>query len=263
MGERSTLISFRQVAKRFERDRSMFTAVEDVDLEVARGEFCCVVGPSGCGKSTLLNMSAGLMAPSDGAVHYDGAPVAVPNTKVGYITQKDNVLPWRSVRRNVALPLELRGMHKGEIGDRVDAMLDLVGLTSFADAYPRQLSGGMRKRVALARTLVYEPEAILADEPFGALDAQLKTILQAELHRIWERTGSTVVFVTHDIGEAIALGDRVVVMSKRPGRIRLVRDIDLPRPRDMFKIRFEARYAELFEELWAALADDVAHELAS
>ncbi|MQA02652.1 MAG: ATP-binding cassette domain-containing protein [Streptosporangiales bacterium] len=263
MDERSTLISLLRVAKRFERDRSMFTAVEDVDLEVARGEFCCVVGPSGCGKSTLLNMSAGLMAPSDGAVHYDGEPVTAPNTKVGYITQKDNVLPWRSVRRNVALPLELRGLDKGEIAERVDAMLDLVGLTSFADAYPRQLSGGMRKRVALARTLVYEPEAILADEPFGALDAQLKTVLQAEMHRIWERTGSTVVFVTHDIGEAIALGDRVVVMSKRPGRIRLIRDIDLPRPRDMFKIRFESRYAELFEELWAALADDVEHELAS
>ncbi|TCP56634.1 NitT/TauT family transport system ATP-binding protein [Tamaricihabitans halophyticus] len=263
MSEGSALISFRGIAKRFEHDGSMFTAVEDVQLDVAPGEFCCVVGPSGCGKSTLLNMSAGLMEPSAGTVHYAGSPVPKPNTKVGYITQKDNVLPWRTVFRNVALPLELRQVDKAEIRERVSAMLDLVGLTGFAKAYPRQLSGGMRKRVALARTLVYEPEAILADEPFGALDAQLKTILQAELRRIWERTGTTFIFVTHDIGEAITLGDRVVVMSQRPGRISMVCDVDIPRPRDVFKVRFDARYAELFEQLWSALSDEVEQELAS
>ncbi|MFF4779233.1 ABC transporter ATP-binding protein [Microtetraspora fusca] len=251
------LIEFDHVGMIYQGARQSFVAVDDLAVAVPRGQFCCVVGPSGCGKSTLLNMVAGLLEPSRGTVRYDGAPVQGPNTRVGYVTQKDNLLPWRSVRRNVGLPLELRGVGKRERAERVDQMLDLVGLAGFGDAYPRELSGGMRKRVTLARTLVYEPEVILADEPFGALDSQLRTVLQDQLVRIWERTRATVVFITHDLGEAVALGDRVVVMSSRPSRVVLDRTIDIPRPRDVFSVRFDPRFAALHEELWAALSPEI------
>ncbi|MER7499299.1 ABC transporter ATP-binding protein [Nonomuraea pusilla] len=251
------LIEFDHVRMVYQGARQSFVAVDDLAVTVPRGQFCCVVGPSGCGKSTLLNMVAGLLEPSRGTVRYEGEPVQGPNTRVGYVTQKDNLLPWRSVRRNVGLPLELRGVGKQQRAERVERMLGLVGLASFGDAYPRELSGGMRKRVTLARTLVYEPEVILADEPFGALDSQLRTVLQDQLVRIWERTRATVVFITHDLGEAIALGDRVLVMSSRPSRVVLDRAIDIPRPRDVFSVRFDPRFAALHEELWAALSPEI------
>lgn len=251
------VLEFRDIGVRFSGRGETFTAVEHLNLDVQPGQFVCVVGPSGCGKSTLLNMAAGILTPSNGTVKYNGALITQPNTAVGYITQKDNLLPWRSVFRNIALPLELRGVPKDEVKARVQKIIDLVGLSGFEKSYPRELSGGMRKRVGVARTLIYEPEALLADEPFGALDSQLKTVLQGELTQIWERTRATVLFVTHDIGEAIALGDRVIVMSSRPGRIILDKLIDIPRPRDVFKVRFEPRYAEIHEELWDALRSEV------
>jgi len=251
------IIEFDSVGMRFRGQDEPFVAINQLSTTIPRGQFCCVVGPSGCGKSTLLNMVAGLLTPSWGHVTYEGSPITKANTRVGYVTQKDNLLPWRSVRKNIQLPLELRGADREEMRAKTDEIIELVGLTGFADAYPRQLSGGMRKRVTLARTLVYEPEVILADEPFGALDSQLKTVLQDELLHIWDRTNATVLFITHDLGEAIALGDRVLVMSKRPSEVVLDREVDLPRPRDVFQVRFEPRYAELHEELWTALSSQI------
>jgi sulfonate transport system ATP-binding protein len=250
-------IEFQGLGKRFHRKDETVAVMEGLDFSIYEGEFVCVVGPSGCGKSTLLNMSAGLMRPSAGRVLYDGVPVPEPNTKVGYITQKDNLMPWRTAKANVALPLQIRGMYKKEIEARVASMMDLVGLTGFANAYPSELSGGMRKRVTLARTLVYEPEVIFADEPFGALDAQLRGIMQQELLRIWSASKTTIVFITHDIAEAVALGDRVVVLSARPSRVREDIPIDLPRPRDLSKLRFDKRFVELNEYLWSVLSEDL------
>jgi NitT/TauT family transport system ATP-binding protein len=254
---REPILRYSDVGVRFRSHGETFTAVEHLNVDIEPGQFVCIVGPSGCGKSTLLNMAAGILFPSNGSVKYNGHQIKQPNTKVGYITQKDNLLPWRNVFKNIALPLELRQTPQHEIQRRVTDMMELVGLTGFEKSYPRELSGGMRKRVTVARTLVYEPEALLADEPFGALDSQLKTVLQGELTQIWERTKATVLFVTHDLGEAIALGDRVIVMSSRPGRIILDKLIDIPRPRDVFKVRFDARYAQIHEELWAALRSEV------
>ncbi|MFX0578705.1 ABC transporter ATP-binding protein [Nocardia nepalensis] len=251
------LIEFSDVAMTFRDAKRSFRAIDRLSLAIPRGQFCCIVGPSGCGKSTLLNLVAGLLEPSGGTVRYDGKPVAGANTRVGYVTQKDNLLPWRTVRANVRLPLELRGLGKSEIERRTEEVLELVGLSGFAEVYPRQLSGGMRKRVTLARTLVYEPEVILADEPFGALDSQLRTVLQGELLDIRARTNATVLFITHDLGEAIALGDRVLVMSARPSRVLLDEPVTLPQPRDVFTARFDPAFSRLHETLWAALSPEV------
>lgn len=249
---------FDRVGRRFYSNGRLVHALRDVSLSIDEGEFVCLVGPSGCGKSTLLNIAAGLFPPSTGEVRYQGNPIPMPNTKVGYITQKDNLLPWRTVRRNIGIALELDGRGKWLGQERVDEMLALVGLGGFEDAYPSELSGGMRKRVTLARTLVYDPKVILADEPFGALDAQLKLILGEELLRIWgSGSGRTFVFVTHDIGEAIALGDRVIVFSRRPGRIKLDCSIPLARPRDIQDIRFDPEYSRLFSKIWTVLSEDI------
>jgi NitT/TauT family transport system ATP-binding protein len=251
------VISAQGITKRFRRKDQVVTAINNVDLDVASGEFVCIVGPSGCGKSTLLNMSAGLMEPSKGKLLFAGEPVTGPNTSVGYITQKDNLMPWHTVEGNVGLALHIRGTAKASARARVAEMIELVGLQGFEKSYPGELSGGMRKRVTLARTLAYDPPVLLADEPFGALDAQLKLVMQSEMQRIWAETGKTIIFVTHDISEAVALGDRVVVMSSRPGEVKVDRRIDLPRPRDVFKIRHQPGFADLAEELWDILADDM------
>ncbi|MGE2715450.1 ABC transporter ATP-binding protein [Mycolicibacterium litorale] len=253
----SPKLQFRGLGKRFHRKTQSVTVMEGLDFSINEGEFVCVVGPSGCGKSTLLNMSAGLMRPSAGVVLYDGKPVPEPNTKVGYVTQKDNLMPWRTVTDNIGLPLEIRRMSKTAIAHRVSEMIELVGLTGFEKAFPGELSGGMRKRVTLARTLAHEPEVIFADEPFGALDAQLRGIMQQELLRIWSASKSTVVFITHDISEAVALGDRVVVLSARPSRVKVDVPIDIPRPRDLSKLRFDPRFSELNEYLWSVLSEDL------
>jgi NitT/TauT family transport system ATP-binding protein len=251
------VISAQQVTKRFRRKDQIVTAISEVDLDISAGEFVCIVGPSGCGKSTLLNMSAGLMEPSTGSLLFDGSAVHGPNTQVGYITQKDNLMPWHTVQTNVGMALSIRGVDRDTARRRVAEMIEMVGLTGFEKSYPGELSGGMRKRVTLARTLAYDPPVLLADEPFGALDAQLKLVMQDELQRIWAETGKTVVFVTHDISEAVTLGDRVVVMSSRPGRIKIDRRIDFPRPRDVYKIRHQPGFTELAEELWDVLASDM------
>jgi NitT/TauT family transport system ATP-binding protein len=189
--------------------------------------------------------------------------VAGANTRVGYVTQQDNLLPWRTVERNIALALEIRGVAESERQHQVSAMIKLVGLTGFERHFPSELSGGMRKRVTLARTLIYRPETLLLDEPFGALDAQLKMQLQGELLDIWNQLRSTVIFVTHDLEEAILLADRVIVMTARPGRVRLDRAVNLPRPRLLDELRQEPRFRETYQELWALLRPEIAAGTAS
>ena len=235
-------------------------ALQPSNLQVGTREFVALVGPSGCGKSTILNMVAGLLAPSAGQVLYDGVPVLEPNRRVGYMTQKDTLLPWRNVIDNIGVALELkcRSVPRAEKARLIAQMIDLVGLQGFERHYPSELSGGMRKRVALARTLIYEPETLLMDEPFGALDAQLKLLMLDQMQRLTQDRQMTVLFVTHDLGEAITLADRIVVFSARPGSIRAVRDIPIERPRDVFRIRFAPEFARLYEELWNELKDEVA-----
>lgn len=251
------MITFEHVGKRFFKNGKPFQALGDADFHVQPGEFVSIVGPSGCGKSTLLNIAAGLMAPSSGRALYRGKPVESVNTDVGYVTQKDTLLPWRTVRQNVSIPLEIRKVDRAGRDRRVQDILELVGLGGFEDHYPSELSGGMRKRVVLARTLVYEPETVLMDEPFGALDAQLKLVLQSELLRIWNDLGMTILFVTHDLTEAVTLSDRVVAVSSRPGTVRMIQEVNIERPRDVFEVRFDDRFRELHHELWGILQGDM------
>ncbi len=251
------LIEYRGIARRFHGRAGTVVACEHVNLAVRRGEFLAVVGPSGCGKSTLLNMAAGLLAPSAGQVLYGGVPVPSPNTDVGYLTQRDTLLPWRTVEDNVAIALELRGQGREARRQHAHQWLARMGLTGFEKSYPAQLSGGMRRRVCLARTLAYEPETILMDEPFGALDAQLRLVMHDELLKLWTGTHKTIVFVTHDLAEALTLADRVAVFSARPGRIRAIEPVDLPRPRDVFRIRFDPHFGELHDRLWSYLEASV------
>ena len=258
-GDLAPKIDLQGVGKRFvTRDREV-EALQPIDLTIRHHEFVALVGPSGCGKSTILNMIAGLLPPSAGVVSYDGVAIGGLNRAVGYMTQKDTLLPWRTAADNIRIALELkcRAMPRAEANERVAQMLTLVGLTGFEKHYPAELSGGMRKRVGLARTLIYEPETLLMDEPFGALDAQLKLLMLDQLQELTRQRRMTVVFVTHDLGEAITLADRVVVFSARPGRIRAIRTIELPRPRDVFRIRFTEDFAHLHELLWDELKDEV------
>jgi NitT/TauT family transport system ATP-binding protein len=256
---RDAQIELRGASKTFHVRGQVIRALDPMDLAVEREEFVALVGPSGCGKSTVLNMTAGLLAPSEGQILYGGVPVRDLNRLVGYMTQKDTLLPWRRTADNIRVALELacRATPKAEADERVARMMELVGLKGFENHFPNELSGGMRKRTLLARTLIYEPETLLMDEPFGALDAQLKLVMLDQLQELTQQRRMTVLFVTHDLGEAIALADKVVVFSARPGRIRAVRRIDLPRPRDVFKIRFTPEFAHYHEELWDVLKDEV------
>jgi NitT/TauT family transport system ATP-binding protein len=241
----------------FEIDGHAVRVLADVTLDVAEGEFLAIVGPSGCGKSTLLNVVSGLLAPATGRVSIDGAPVQGLNPRIGYMFARDALLPWRTSLANVAFGPELRGEPAGRREARARDLLRLAGLAGFEGSYPSQLSQGMRQRVSLARTLATDPDILLMDEPFGALDAQTKLVLEEEFLRIWERDRKTVIFVTHDLFEAIAMADRVVVFSARPGRIKSVVAIDLPRPRSITGGRFGARFQELYDRLW----DDLRYEV--
>lgn len=225
-------------------------ALDDVNFGVADNAFTSIVGPSGCGKSTLLNLLAGLSFPQQGRVLFRGEPVTQVNTRVGYVTQDSNLLPWLTVAENVELPLEIRGVGRRERQERAREWIQRVGLGGFEDHYPHQLSGGMQKRCAIARTLVYDPEIILMDEPFGPLDAITRMVLQAELLRLWETRHKTILFVTHDLTEAIALSDQVVVMTRRPGRVKAIMDVPLERPRDVFHIQESAGFAAIHGQLW-------------
>lgn len=239
------------------RERRAFVALREVTLTIDAGRFVSLVGPSGCGKSTLLNMIAGLVRPTDGQVWYRGAPVDGVNTDVGYITQDDNLLPWRTLRENVELALEFRGVPVSERRRRAAQYIARVGLAGFEDHYPHELSGGMRKRAALIRTLIYEPSVVLMDEPFGPLDAQTRVIMQDELLRLWEGSGKTIVFVTHDLVEAIALSDEIALFSRAPGTIKRVYQVPLLRPRDVFHIHGDPRFPEFYNRLWHDLREEI------
>ncbi|MFB6092897.1 MAG: ABC transporter ATP-binding protein [Haloquadratum sp.] len=233
------------VRKVYASERQRVEALSDVNFAVAEGEFVCLVGPSGCGKTTLFRTIAGLEAPTAGEIRLDGEPVTGPGTDRGMIFQEYGLFPWRTVRGNVAFGLEEQDVPESERTRRVEEMLELVGLSEFADAYPKELSGGMKQRVGIARALAVDPEILLADEPFGSVDAQTRDMLHDELLRIWDETGKTVLFVTHDVEEAVKLSDRVVVMAADPGRVREVVDVGLDRPRE----RTDAAFAEYVERI--------------
>jgi NitT/TauT family transport system ATP-binding protein len=232
-------------------------ALQDVAFDVRPGEFVSLVGPSGCGKSTCLNLVAGLSTPSEGAVTHHGRPVRGVNTAVGYITQEDNLLPWRTLRGNVELGMELRGVPRAERRERAQEFIELVGLGRFEEHYPHELSGGMRKRAGIIRTLVHDSDVVLMDEPFGPLDAQTRVILQAELLKLWQRSRPTVLFVTHDLVEAIALSDRILVFTSSPGTVKREYSVDVPRPRDPFRIHETSGFSDLHEALWADIRAEI------
>jgi NitT/TauT family transport system ATP-binding protein len=235
-----------------------YTAVHDLSLQVAPGEFVSIVGPTGCGKSTLLNVAAGLLAPSAGIVRVAGEPLRGLNRRAGYLFQAEALLPWRSARENVAAGLQFRGMERRHTLQRADEWLGRVGLVGFGDHYPHQLSGGMRKRVALAQTLILDPAIVLMDEPFSALDVQTRQLMENELLDLWSADRKSVVFITHDLEEAISLSDRVVVLSAGPAT-RAIGEfvIDLARPRDVADVRLTRRFLELHREIWELLKAEV------
>jgi NitT/TauT family transport system ATP-binding protein len=232
-------------------------AIRDVDLTVAAGEFCAVVGPTGCGKSTTLSLISGLAPPSSGEVFVLGEAVTGVNRRVGFVFQNDALFPWRSVLDNVAAGPIFRGVERGEALQRAADWVGRVGLARFEHHHPHQLSGGMRKRVALAQTMINEPAILLMDEPFSALDVQTRVLMQDELLQLWSSAKASVVFVTHDLEEAIALADRVVVMTAGPATVKSSYPIDLPRPRVTAEIRFEPRFVELSRLIWNDLREEV------
>ncbi|RJQ73684.1 ABC transporter ATP-binding protein [Pseudonocardiaceae bacterium YIM PH 21723] len=252
------VIELRQATKRFRSGSGgIHTAVRDLTMTVDKGEFVAVVGPTGCGKSTTLSLVSGLEPASEGQTLVRGEPVRGIPDGVGYMFQNDAVLPWRSVLDNVAAGPRYRGEPKKAAREKARHWVNTVGLTGFEDYYPHQLSGGMRKRVALAQTLVNEPEILLMDEPFGALDVQTRSLMQDELLRIWGGTEAAVIFVTHDLDEAISLADRVVVMTASPATIKADFRIPLERPRQVEELRMTKEFIELHKEIWASLRDEV------
>jgi NitT/TauT family transport system ATP-binding protein len=257
-GSTEASIRILDVEQRFApANRPAFNALEAVSFEIGPTEFCAIVGPSGCGKSTVLNMVAGFLQPTTGHIEALGKPVTKVNTELGYVTQDSNLLPWLTTAKNIELPLKIRGYTKTERDHLVAEWINLVGLEGFEHSYPHQLSGGMQKRCAIARTLVYDPEVLLLDEPFGALDAITKTVLQGVLLDLWSTKPRSVLFVTHDLNEAITLADKVVVMTKRPGTIKATVPIDLPRPRNVYEISSDPRFAELHHHLWSLFKSEI------
>ncbi len=253
-------ITLERLSLRFHRGVQV---LRDVSFQVASGEFVAVIGPSGCGKSTMLNAMASLVPQEDaaltGRILIDDVDIrqgpARPQS-LGYVFQRDALFPWRTVLQNVEAGLEIRGMSRTERLRKAKGLIDLVGLAGFEHYYPHQISGGMRQRASLIRTLAYDPEVILMDEPFGALDAQTRLILQGEVIRMWAARRRTVIFVTHDLAEAITLGERVILFSKRPGSVAHIYDVPFPHPRDPFELRGSPEFAELHTRIWRTLSDE-------
>jgi len=253
-GTESAAIRLDNVTKRF----AAYTAIQGIDLEVRAGAFVSVVGPSGCGKSTLLNLAAGLIAPSEGAVSVFGQNLYGLNRRAGYMFQQDALLAWKTVLGNIAAGLRFRGVHAREAEARAREWIARVGLRGFSDAFPSQLSGGMRKRVAMAQSWIVDPDILLMDEPFSALDVHTRLRMESELLELWTASPKTVLFVTHDLEEALALADEVVVLSAGPAsRVVNRYGIDLPRPRHLIDIRTEPRFADLYRHIWAQLKEEV------
>src|SRR5688572_29302460 len=240
------------------RGGGSYTAVKDVSLRVDEGEFVSVVGPTGCGKSTLLNVAAGLFRPSAGTLRVFGEPLSGINRHAGYMFQTEALMPWRNALRNVTAGLEFRGVDAAEAVRRAEDWLERVGLSGFGDRFPHQLSGGMRKRTALAQMLILDPKILLMDEPFSALGVQTRQLMENELLELWGADRKSVIFITHDLEEAIALSDRVVVLSAGPAT-RPIGDfaIDLPRPRDVSEIRLSPRFIELHDRIWHSMKEEV------
>ena len=254
---RSVLISIERVGHVFRTKGRRVQALLQTDLQINEQEFVTIVGPSGCGKSTLMNLVVGLFPASSGEILYRGKQHSGVNRAIGYVTQADNLYPWRTLRKNIEFPLELRGIPARERRERSEHLIQRVGLAGFEDSYPHELSGGMRQRANIVRTLAYEPEVILMDEPFGPLDAQTRLILQNQLLDLWQEEKKTIIFITHDLGEAVALADRVVVMSARPGQIKTIAAVPIPRPRNLFEIHKDERFLATYQALWLSLEDEV------
>ncbi|HJT59634.1 MAG TPA: ABC transporter ATP-binding protein [Ktedonobacteraceae bacterium] len=251
-------IELRDVTKRFLTPTGKaYTAIHNINMSVAPGEFVAIVGPTGCGKSTTLGLISGLERASEGLVQVMGEPVEGINPGIGYVFQSDAVFPWKNVLNNVATGPLFRGQSKAEARKNAREWIARVGLTGFEDRYPHQLSGGMRKRVALAQTFINEPQILLMDEPFSALDVQTRTLMEDELLTLWTSLKSSVVFVTHDLEEAISLADRVCVLTAGPATVKGIYTIDLPRPRKVEEIRFDPRFIELYQHIWEDLREEV------
>ena len=244
--------------KRYRSHAGEVNAVENVSFEVRQGEFVALLGPSGCGKSTILNMVAGLLERSGGTIRIDDDEVhhGYVNRKVGYVFQRDTVFPWRTVENNIGYGLEIAGVPKDERQARVRRAVEVAGLAGFDASFPRMLSGGMRQRVALMRTLIMEPEILLMDEPFGALDTHTKLEMHKTLLEIWERERQTVLFVTHDLGEALTLSSRIILLSARPGRLKEDFAVPFARPRDAVTLRETAEYGRLYTHIWHSLGEE-------
>lgn len=235
--------------------KDKFTAIADIDIDLAAGEFLVLVGPSGCGKSTLLDLLGGLSTPTSGRILLDGKPVTGPGLDRGIVFQQYALLPWRTARHNIEFGLEAKGLPKKERRSLAEHYLELVGLHGFGDRYPHELSGGMKQRVAIARSLAFDPEVLLMDEPFAALDAQTRESLQDELLRIWKATGKTILFITHGIDEAIYLGQRVAVLTSRPGRVKTFVDIDIDRSGE--DVRSNEQFRQYRHKIWTLLHGEV------
>jgi NitT/TauT family transport system ATP-binding protein len=238
------------------KDRTL-TALETLDLDIPRGQFFMIVGPSGCGKTTLLRILAHLDKPTAGEVEVRSSTEGRPENSM--IFQGDSIFPWMTVWDNASYGLRMRGVPSAEVRDTVAHYLAKTGLTAFADCYPHQLSGGMRQRVSIARAFANDPDVLLMDEPFSALDEQNKTLLQGELLRIWDETRKTVVFITHSVDEAVTLGDRIMVMTAQPGRAKAFVDVPFERPRDVLELRHRPEYGEIVYDIWQQLRDEVDH----
>lgn len=246
------------IGYKLHRERKLLTALRDINLTIYKGEFVCLLGPSGCGKTTFINAISGLVTPWEGTIEVDGKAVTGPGPDCGMVFQDYALMPWRTVESNVRMPFELQDhkLSKAQIDERVARYLDLVDLTGFEKSFPYELSGGMKQRVGIARALATEPKILLADEPFAAIDAMTREAMQSELERFVSKTKQTVVFITHSIDEAITLGDRIVVISRRPGRIKEVIDVNLPRPRFNQELKSLPEYAEIREHIWRLVKDE-------
>jgi len=260
----SVKISFQHVNKVFnikqgneKNSQIQFTALHDINLEVKKGEFMVIVGPSGCGKSTLLDLLGGLTKPTSGKILIDGKSITGPNLDRGIVFQQYALFPWKTAQANIEFGLEAKGISKSERSERAKYYLSLVGLSGFENRYPHELSGGMKQRIAIARSLAYDPDILLMDEPFAALDAQTRETLQSELLSIWEKTKKTIVFITHGIDEAVYLGQRVAVMTSRPGQIKQVIDVPFDSRASEEDLRSNQEFSEIRHRIWALLREEV------
>ena len=241
------------VTKSYSSDAGDILALNKIDLDIASGEFVSIVGPSGCGKSTLLRCIGGLIPATSGSIRIGGAEIRGPDSRIGYVFQKAVLLPWRTVENNLLLPFEINGKPSQADKDNVQKILEMVGLSKYAQHRPTELSGGMQQRVSVARALVMSPSILMMDEPFGALDAQTRETMNEELLRIWREAGTTIVFVTHDIGESLFLSDRIIVMSAQPGAIQNIIDVDIPRPRTFDQVESDERFWKMRNKIREAL----------